>query len=215
MMRNYIIASILLFFCFGFSSPHIGVIARKNAGGACDQAKDVCAGNEDTQITVGESPAKYRAVQFYAQASTTICAADLIMKKNNSPTFNMTVEIWSNNDVSADSIDGTDATLDDDLPSAIVASGVASGSVAASGIGATYETVSFTDITGAITANNFYWLVIIVDNVGDGTDHMIWGVEASGCDGSPINAELRSDDDGISWADLSNTIATEFQLYSE
>ena len=54
----------------------------KSGAVACDQAKDVCAGNEDTSITVGASAAgKYRAVQFYAQASTTICLADLIMKR--------------------------------------------------------------------------------------------------------------------------------------
>ena len=32
-MKKYITLFILLFFCFGFSSPQTGIIARKNAGG--------------------------------------------------------------------------------------------------------------------------------------------------------------------------------------
>lgn len=186
-----------------------------SADATCETARDSCIGTQDTTVTVGASASgKYRAVQFYAQASTTLCAGTAKMRKQNSPTFGMVFEIWSNNDVNADSVDGTDDTLDDDLPDTKI--GTSATSVDAAGVAATYEDVGFSGTFSApIIISNFYWLVAVVDTVGDATDHIVWGVEASACDGSPNNAEMRTDNDGLSWSALSNTTSAEFQLYSE
>lgn len=182
------------------------------AGGpSCATTKDACAGNEDAGATLAANATsgRYKASMFVADADTTICAVSLRLKKVLSPTFNMTVEIWSNNDVGADN----PVAYTDDLPNTLIGTG--SAAIAASSVGTdAYETVLFTGMSATITSGTIYWVVLKASAAGDATNHILWGVEATGCAGD--NEEVATYSTATTlWTKEGSTTAGEFQAYAQ
>ena len=194
--------------CFAFTAAIRAVVSCGSAAATCTVEKDSCTGDENSAVNLANHATSYRkkASMFVADANATICAVSLKLQRVLNPTYSMTVEIWSNNDVGADN----PAAYTDDLPSAKVGTG--SASVAASTVNdAAYATISFTGLSVDITSGTIYWVVLIADGGGDATNYIKWGAEATDCAGD--NEEMANYT--ASWTKEISTVAGEFQAYSE
>lgn len=170
---------------------------QRPASATCSTARDSITGTTASSSTVGNTALRtYVATRFTAAASTTICKAVLRMDKVGSPTFNVTVSIWTHDGV-------------DDDPETLI--GVASGVVASSSFATSEADVEFTGISAAITSSTVYWVVVQVSALGDASHHIRWyNISESATD------LVMGDGDGVGpWVNVSSVRHAKFQLYSQ
>ena len=151
MMKKYIALFILLFFCFGFSSPHSGIIARKNAsgGGGCDTATNEVGDRVEESGTVALNADIAICFPGTADCTGTLYQAYLYHQDTNAS--NAKIGIYTDQDAGADPGIG-------DLQVGV--SGVIAGSTS------TGWKASAASIGGSVTSSANYWVCIFVESGG-------------------------------------------------
>lgn len=151
---------------------------------------NTAASNGSTTFSNGAN-LKYIGSGFVAGATYTLTSVDMYMAKTGSPSFNISCEIWSNN--SGD-------------PGSIVGSG-STNTIAASSITGSEAVYTWTGLNASITSGTTYFIVLICDTVGDGSNNIQLhrnAVSANQIDTSP---------NGSTWTNASGTRRSKFATY--
>jgi len=201
-MRKFIIILILLFFCFGFSSPHHRIIARKNTVVApCTTSQQAEDGASDGYATVGQySVDIYQATQFSYSGTTgkQICQINLWLSKEGSPTDNYYVGIWGDDAGNTEPDNGNILGTCDAINSAALQTSE------------TEEAITCSTPTDALTNGTLYWVVMYRDGSANETNYVEWYLDEGG-----TTKNIDADTDGAAWADESSAATLKFELISQ
>lgn len=204
-MKRILIFFIILCFwiaccniCFAtwwFDAQTQAVTARKNAGGGvCSTPQDECLAAANSSYWVGsESNRKYISSSFLTTSTTPRCSQTVeIFSVTGTPTYTITVQLYSDNDGAPGSPVGT-----------------ASDAVAVTGMLAD-QTITFANYnTGNLTDATLYHYVYTVNTPS--TTNYISLKTTDGCSDDAIY----SSEDGTTWTARSFTHIVNFQDYSE
>lgn len=135
---------------------------------------------------------KYIGSGFVSGATPyTLTSVDVYMSKTGNPSFNISCEIWSNNSGDPGSIQGTGST----------------NTISASGLTGTETVYTFTGLNASISATTTYFIVLICDTVGNGTDNV--QLHRNAVSGNQIDTSP----DGSTWNNASGTRRSKFATY--
>jgi len=150
-MKKYIALFILLFFCFGFSSPHSGIIARKNAsgGGGCDTATNEVGDRSEESGTVSLNADIVLCYLSSADCTGTLYQAYLY--HNNATASNAKVGIYA---------DDGNSTPDENDTSVVVSDSITGGT-------STGWKTSSASLGGSVTNGSNYWICTMVESGGN------------------------------------------------
>jgi hypothetical protein len=169
--------------------------AAAAGGGPCTTPQDASSGADNSGVTNQEFD--WYGSDFTAAATTTICAADLIMEKDGTPpASNLTVAIYS-----ATGTPGDPGTQQ----------GTASDAVSIATLSLTPATVSFVNMSASITSGTRYFVVLKFSARGTAGNVGVWRT----WDPTDATHEIAySDTGGASWGGELGDNWGKFQLYS-
>lgn len=192
------IICLVALFCFSATIQDMqkAIIAHKNAQ-TCDTSTHVCGTVDNGDQNFGQySTSDWLATQFVKSGTETICRVDLRLKDAGTPTGNITVYIYSDDAGSPPHPDSLVSGCTSDPVSGVV--------------GDVYVSVEFPNLDCTLSDGVTYWVVGYYDDANS-SNYPIWGKTWTGC--STLRYDVSGD--GVSWSNLSTSIALEFILYTE
>lgn len=178
------------------STASVDRFAFGPSGGACDVAQDSVTGSTVGSASLAQfGNERYMAQKFTAGNSYTLCGADFQLSAVGSPTGTLTATVYSHDS-------------GNDSPNVQI--GAASGTVDASTIGGSEETVSFSGMSSSLTASTIYWAVVFKSTTNNG-NHLLWHFEEGGAGGNSI---MKDGDGAGIWASDNATKSGKFQFFS-
>lgn len=179
---------------FTFSDQAFNLNAVASGGAApCTTAREdfSTGGTTNSQSVMNSSSTRYTAQAFTASATYTACAADIYCSKTASPTFNLTLAIFTDSA-------GSPGTL----------VGSRSNAVAASALSTTDGTLqSFTGLSASLVSGTAYWLILECSANPDVTNFIEW-------ERRNVSTTIKQSADESSWATLTTSRRSKMIIYS-
>lgn len=175
------------------------VSGRPCPGGAAASCTTVQTPTENGGTTVSyandNTVNRYYATRFVAESTDTICAIDVYLKKNGTPSDTMTITVHIYSDAYSDPTHLPDASL-----------GSSSTTIYAKDLTTDEAAYKFTGLSVALTSGTHYW-VVVVSNEYDVTNYFFTAGESVG------TVENVATWNGSAWGTSSTARTLKYVLY--